>query len=66
MRGLAESGPEKTMKMKFRKTSLPRRLPEQNPRLILVGQQVAPAAQPAEGVVMEKRRHREMILPRRE
>lgn len=66
MRSLAESGAKKAMEMKLRKTGLPRRLPEQDPRLIFVGQQVASTTEPAEGVVMKERRHGEIILPRRE
>jgi hypothetical protein len=63
MRCLAKCGPEEPMEMKFRKTSRTRRVLEQNPGLVFGGQQVASAAEPAEGVVMEKVRHAGMILP---
>ena len=62
MRSLAKSGAEKTMKMKFGEASLARRLFKQNTRLIFRGQQVASAAEPPEGVVVEKLRHEEIIL----
>ena len=63
MRGLAKRAAEKTMEMKFGKTGLACRLFEQNTGLVFGGEEVAPATEPAEGVVMEKLRHDEMILP---
>ena len=53
MRGLAESGAEKAMEMKFRKTGFARRLLQPNTGLIFGGEQVSSATEPAEGVVME-------------
>lgn len=63
MRGLAKSGAKKAMEMECRKASLARRLLEQNPRLVFGGQQIASAAKPTEGVVMQELRHRKIILP---
>ncbi len=63
MRGLAKSGTEEAMEMKFRKTSLARRLLEQNTGLVFGGKEIASATESAEGVVMEKLRHLKMILP---
>ena len=62
MRGLAKSVTEEAMEMKFGKTGLPRRLPEQNTGLVFVGKEVASTTEPTEGVVMEKLRHGKMIL----
>ena len=62
MRGLTESGSEKTVEMKFRKTGFARRLLEENTG-VFDGQEVSSATEPAEGVVMQKLRHEEMILP---
>lgn len=50
------------MEMKFGEASLARRLFKQNTGLIFRGQQIASATEPAEGVVVEKLRHGEMIL----
>jgi len=66
MRGLAKSGTEEAMEMKFGKTGLARRVLEQNPRLVFVGKQITSATEPTEGIVMEKLRHKEMILPFRQ
>lgn len=63
MRGLAKGGAEKTMEMKFGKTGLPRRPLEQNTGLVFGGEQIPSATEPTKGVVMEKLRHGEMILP---
>ncbi len=63
MWGLTESCTEKTMEMKFRKTGLARRLLEENTGLVFDGQEVTSATEPAEGVVMQKLRHEEIILP---
>jgi hypothetical protein len=63
MRGLAESGTEKAMEMKFRKTGFARRLLEQNAGLVLIGQEVTSATEPTESIVMEELRHEGMILP---
>ncbi len=62
MRGLAEGGTEKAMEMKFGETGLSRRLLEQNTGVVFGGDEVASAAEAAEGVVMEKRGHEEMVL----
>ena len=66
MRGLAKSGAEEAMEMEFGKTGLARRLLEQNTGLVFGGEKIASATEPAEGVVMEKLRHQEMILPFRQ
>ena len=42
---------------------LARRLPEQNTRLELGGEEISSAPEPAEGGVVEKLRHEEMLLP---
>ena len=63
MRGLAKSGAEKAMEMKFRKTGLARHLLEQNTCLVFGGKEITSATEPTEGVVMEKLRHEGMILP---
>lgn len=63
MRRLAKRGTEEAMEMKLRKTGLVCRLLEQNPRLVFGGEEVTPATEPAESVIMEKLRHQEMILP---
>ena len=63
MRGLAEGSTEQAMEMEFGKTGLARRLLEQNSGLVFGGEEVASATEPAKGVVMEKLRHRQMILP---
>jgi hypothetical protein len=52
--GLAKSGAEKAMEMKLGKAGFARRLPQQNPGLVFSGQEVAPATEPAERVVVEK------------
>jgi ribosomal protein L10 len=62
MRSLAERGAEKPMEMEFGKTSLACGLLEQNTGLIFGGQEIASATEAAEGVVVEKGRHREIIL----
>jgi len=51
------------MEMKFGKTGLARRLFEQNTGLIFTGEKVTSTAKPAKGVVVEKPRHQEIILP---
>ena len=63
MRGLAKSGAKKAMEMKSGKTGLARRLLEQNTGLVFGGKEVPSATEPTEGVVMEKLRHRGIILP---
>jgi len=50
------------MEMKFRKTSLARRLLQQNAGLVLGSEKIASPAKPPEGVVMEQLRHILMIL----
>jgi len=50
------------MEMKLRKTSLARRLLQQNAGLVLGGKKIASATKPPEGVVMEQLRHNLMIL----
>jgi hypothetical protein len=60
---LAKSGPEKTMEMKFGKTGLARRLPEQDTGLVFGSEEVASTTEPTEGIVVEKLRHEEIILP---
>jgi hypothetical protein len=65
MRGLAKSGTEKAMEMKFGKAGLTRRLLEQHTGLVFGGEQVPCATEPTEGVVMKKLRHERMILPYR-
>jgi hypothetical protein len=54
MRGLAKSGAEKAMEVEFRKARLTRRLLEQNPGSVSGGEEVTPATEPAESVVVEK------------
>ncbi len=54
MRSLAECGPEQAMEVEFGKTGLPRRLLQQNARLIFGSEQVPSPAEPAEGIVMEQ------------
>ena len=66
MRGLAKRGTEKAMEMKFGKAGLARGLLEQNPGLVFGSEEVTSATEAAEGVVMEKLRHEEMILPFRQ
>jgi hypothetical protein len=63
MRGFAKRGSEKAMKIEFRKTGLACHLPEQPTGLIFVREEIAPTTEPAEGVVMEKSAHEEIILP---
>jgi hypothetical protein len=63
MRRLAKRGTEEAMEMKLRKTGLVCRLLEQNPGLVFGGEEVTPATEPTESVIMEKLRHQEMILP---
>ena len=50
------------MEMKLRKTRLACCLLEQNPRLVFGGEEIAPAAEAAEGIVMEKLRHEKLTL----
>lgn len=49
--------------MKFGKTGLARRLFEQNTGLVIRSEKIACPAEPAKGVVVEKPRHQEIILP---
>ena len=63
MRSLSKGRAKEPVKMKFGKTRFARGLPEENTGLVLVGKQVAPAAQAAEGIVMKKVPHAEIILP---
>jgi len=62
MRSLAKSGTEKAVKMKFGKAGLARRLLEQNSGLIFGGEEITSATKSAEGIVVEKLRHGEIIL----
>jgi hypothetical protein len=63
MRGFPEGGAEKAMEMKFGKAGLARCLLKQNTELVTGGEEIPSTTEPAEGVVMEKLRHAQMILP---
>ena len=63
MGSFAKRGTEKPMEMKFGKAGFTSRLLKQNTRLVPRGQQIAPAAEAAESVVMEQVGHKEIILP---
>lgn len=54
------------MEMEFGQTGFTGGLLEQDAGLVFGGQEVASATETAEGVVMEKLRHEEMILRGRE
>jgi hypothetical protein len=58
----SEGGAEEAVEMEFGETSLARSLLEQDAGLVFGGEQVASATEAAEGVVVEKRWHGEMIL----
>ena len=65
VRSFAKGGAEKAMEMKFGKAGFASCLPQQNVGIIFGGEQIASAAEPAKGVVIEKPRHEEIILASR-
>jgi hypothetical protein len=63
MRSFAEGRAKQAMEMEIGKAGFAGGFGKTDPGLVIRREQIASAAEAAEGVVMKKRRHGEMILP---